>query len=189
MARVSRKFNVGDIIRTHPVDGFWGCAIVLTTFPPTDDFHAMCHIGITPITIQKEFTWGDLADTKLSILELEQHVRLDAYQYRSRIVTCIGVYANYRVPPLPVIGSIDPLTAYPLALRFEVGDGRNGTFPLCGPVRESLGMEAVIAWRRVNDKETWDAEVAHSRLEFEALETRRLADARAKRKVRRGAGT
>jgi hypothetical protein len=66
---------------------------------------------------------------------------------------------------------------------------QRGVFPLCGSVTESLGMEAVIAWRRVNDKETWKAEVAQNRVEFEARETRRLADVRAKRKARRGAGT
>ena len=84
---------------------------------------------------------------------------------------------------------IDPAAVYPPPLAFKVGDGTRDAFPLCGPIKDSLGMEAVIAWRRVNDKAAWDAEVAQSRLQFECLEARRLEDARAKRKTRRDAAS
>jgi len=64
----------------------------------------------------------------------------------------------------------------------EIGDGTDGAYPLCGPVPDYLGQEAVVAWRRVHDRERLAKEQRESFERFEVFEQKRLEEARRKRK-------
>ena len=52
---------------------------------------------------------------------------------------------------------------------FEVGEGVDGRWPLCGPVRDQLGSEAVASWRAVRDNEQWLEDVAAARMSHEQM--------------------
>ncbi len=41
--------NKGDVIKTVPMEGYWGCALVLSSRDKVDGFDPMCHIAITPL--------------------------------------------------------------------------------------------------------------------------------------------
>jgi len=175
----------GDVIKTHPRDGFWGCAIVLTEPTASPGFRAFCHIGITPLIVTHDFVWEDIAATAFSILEFDRAVRIGEGTYGTRRETCIGQYTADQHPLLPVVGKVDPDHVFPYPLTFEVGDGTDGKYPLCGPIKAHLGSEAVVAWLRAHDPVRWQAERDAARESFERLLERLKQEDRQKREVRR----
>ena len=184
----SRKNAVlrrGEVLKTHPRDGFWGCAVVLSDPHPFDGLRPMCHIGVTPWILQHDFEWSAIADKDLCILEFERGVRTGPGEYRARRDTCIGLYTAKAHPLLPVIGSVDPTRVFRKPLTFEVGDGTDGKYPLCGPVAEHLGSEAVSAWLRVHDPDRWQAERDESGNRYERLSEAIREEEREKRRARR----
>lgn len=68
-----------------------------------------------------------------------------------------------------VIGNTDVSFLAPEPLGFEVGEGVDGRWPLCGPVRDQLGSEAVASWRAVHDNEQWLKDVAAARMSHEQM--------------------
>ncbi|MBQ1645058.1 MAG: hypothetical protein II103_11095, partial [Treponema sp.] len=54
-------------------------------------------------------------------------------------------------------------------LTYEVGKGKGKGkgYPLCGPITASLGFQAVIAWRKANEKEAFQSDVQDSRQKTE----------------------
>jgi len=180
MARTHQLLRRGDVIRTEPLAGYWGCAVVLSELPATPGLRAMCHIGITPVVRRHPFTLEELADDEWTVLRLEVGVRVGIGEYLPRRMTAIGQWANFKVPALTLLGRVDPAIVYSHDLTSEVGDGSASAFPLCGPIRASLGAEAVAAWRRVHEAEASRAERDESRARFEVFEQERLAQARAK---------
>jgi hypothetical protein len=157
----------------------------------------MCHIGITPIVMQHDYEWGEIAGTPLTVLERDTRVRTAPYTYGTRHDTCIGQYTAKPHPALPVIANVDATRVFPSPLTFEVGDGTAGKYPLCGPLQPrkvrgvaerefpSLGMEAVVEWLRINRPGQWQAEQDAASESFERYERRRLDEERRKRQARR----
>ena len=98
---------------------------------------------------------------------------------------CIGIYTARSRSDIQVLGRTDPVLVYPTPLTLEVGDGTSGTFPLCGPLSKAVGWEAVVVWRRTNDTESFEREVAEARDRFDNEEAGRLAQRRLARGVKR----
>src|SRR3982751_1707839 len=98
-----RPLRRGDVIKTHPRDGYWGCAVVLTEPCEQENLLPLCHIGITPIVIRHDYRWAEIEGAELSILEFDRGVRTAPLTYASRRETCIGLYTSYPHPLLPVI--------------------------------------------------------------------------------------
>ncbi len=160
--------------------------MVLAVWPQTEDFGPMCHIGITPVIMRHAYAWNELSQDSLSILQYQRNIRIDIGKYEFlRLQTCIGIYSNFRVIPVTIIGSIEPERVYPHRLTFEIGDSTDGGFPLCGPIDEKLGIEAVVAWRRINDRERLEAEFEESSHITEAVFERLKAEEREKRMKRK----
>ncbi|MBQ2354396.1 MAG: hypothetical protein II397_01095, partial [Treponema sp.] len=66
-----------------------------------------------------------------------------------------------------VIGRIENFPFKMPVLTYEVGDGKGLGYPLCGPITASLGFQAVIAWRKANEKEAFLMDVQDSRQKTE----------------------
>ena len=139
-------------LKTHPFDGYWGCAIVLTTRGRKERFDPMCHIGITTAVFTHDYQFGELDTSRLEILTSDVQIRAGPHQHiHGPQETCIGIYASKVNSYVNVIGRTEALCVYPHRLTYRVGDGANGGWPFCGPVRASLGYEAVHEWRSVHD--------------------------------------
>lgn len=157
--------KIGDVLQAHPKETFWGCAVVLAVWPQTKEFGPLCHIGITNVVMRHEFSWTEIDQSKLSIIEFDRYYRTTPEDNRVKREVCIGQYANFGKVPLIAIATIDPLSIWSAKLTQDVGDGSGGNYPLCGKINESLGVEAVINWRRINDREVLEAEEKHADLE------------------------
>jgi hypothetical protein len=185
MAKRQPLLETGDVIKTHPREGYWGCAVVLNSREKTVEFGPQCLIGITPIIIHHDFSWAEIADSQMAILEFDRGIRLAPGEYGSRHETCIGIYLAKPNPTLPVIANVVPPRVFSGPLTFEVGDGTNGRWPLCGKVPAHLGMEAVIAWRQIHDHASWLAEMEQARASYEVLEKKTREGERQRRKLRK----
>ena len=96
----------------------------------------------------------------------------------------IGIYSVKSAVGLTILGTMDPALVYAKRLTFKVGDGTKGDFPLCGPISDGFGCEAVDAWREVHDKERLDREVARLNQQFERFEAKRLSEEKTRRQAR-----
>lgn len=177
--------EIGAVIRTNPSVGFWGCAIVLSAFDETYEpfeLHPTCHIGVTDFISRTIFEADTLDFSSLEILTFTPKIRVGPCEYAEmRPRKCIGIYTVTTATRLDVISKIEPTMIYGRPLTLEIGDGTDGTYPLCGPLPDYLGQEAVVAWRRVHDRDRLAAE-EHATLErFEAFEQKRLEESRRKR--------
>ena len=186
MKRIANQLQPGDVIQTHPQRGFWGCAVVLSASDSTDQFHPMCHIGITTLITKRKFSWGSIDPQLLEIATFAPVVRVAANEYyqSKEPRTCIGIYSVKNTAGLTIIGNINPAHVYDKPLTFEVGDGTEGKFPLCGPIKDGFGSEAVVAWRLIHDREHLDRQANESRKQFERYEQQRLSEQRSKRHAR-----
>ena len=182
MTRKTRLLAVGDVIQTHPREGYWGCALVLTAREKTANRDPMCHIGITTVVFTHEYAFAELADVRLEILQSAQAVRLDPGVYapgeRRR---CIGIYTRKVHPAVVILGNSEVSSLIQTPPSIEIGDGLDGGWPLCGPITASLGSEAVHAWRAVHDRERLLAEVAAASASHEAMLVRIKEEERRKR--------
>jgi len=165
MSRVDKRLlKVGDLIRTNPVQGYWGCAVVLTECEKAQEFNSMSHVAITPVIYTYEFGLESLNTGKLSVLVIERAARTDdGTDVPIRHELCTGIYSRKVDARTVVIGNTDVSELHEGALEFKIGDGSGNGWPLCGPIRESLGYEAVHAWRAVHDRKRWlsDIDAAH----------------------------
>jgi len=165
-----RLLEIGDVIKTHPKDGFWGCAVVLNAREKVDRFHPMCHIGITPLVFQHDYTWDEIDGLALSIMEIDRRIRLGPNDYSaSRHEICIGIYTRKQHSELPVIGRVNPANVFTGPLGFEPGNATNGKWPWCGPIQTHLGGEAIGAWRSIHDSVNARAESEASQKEHEEI--------------------
>ncbi len=183
MKKIANPLNPGDVIQTHPQRGFWGCAVVLTARDGTDQSHAASHIGISTFIATRRYSWRSVDPQQLRIVESLPSVRVAPGEFlQSRDPrTCIGIYSVRTLAGIKVIGRIDSHLVYDKPLTFDVGDGTKGAFPLCGPIKERFGYEAVVAWRKVHDKERFEKGTVASRERFERNEQQRLSEQRATR--------
>jgi hypothetical protein len=173
--------NKGDIILTNPKEGFWGIAVVLTEAEKTDNFDPMCHIAVTPLVFKHRITINEIDVKTLSVLEFERGVRLKPDQEYSRKETSIGIYSRKIKSLVETIGNIDASFIFNGLLSFTHDNRRKINWPLCGNVSQSLGYEAVIAWRRVNDSAAFEAEVIEAERSHDAMMQRFKEEDRIKR--------
>jgi hypothetical protein len=185
MKQIANPLQPGDVIQTHPQRGFWGCAVVLSARDSSHQFHPMSHIATTTLIAKQKYHWSSVDPKRLEIVKLSPIVRVakEDYYQPNEPRTSIGIYSLKSAASLRIIGRINPLNIYDKPLSFDVGDGTKGTFPLCGPIPENLGNEAVIAWRLIHDKDRFEQEKLEARRRFERYEQQRLSEQRAKRKV------
>ena len=186
MKRLANPLKPGDVIRTHPGRGYWGCAIVLSARDSTAQFHPMCHIGTTTLIRPRRYSWKSIDPAELEIASLVHDVRVAPNEYyrAPTACVCIGIYTLKSANGLDIIGRVDPKDIYQHPLAFKVGDGTSGAFPLCGPIPDDLGHEAVIIWRRAHDAVRLEQEARKDMEWFENYEEQRLAAARQTRKSR-----
>lgn len=178
----NNPLEIGSVIRTNPSEGFWGCAVVLSAFDGTSELHPCSHIGVTNFISRTAFDAAALDFSTLEILTFTPKIRVAPHEYAEmQRRKTIGIYTVTNATRLDVIAKIEPTTIYNRPLTLEVGDGTDGTYPLCGPVPDYLGQEAVVAWRRVHDRDRLEAEELASRERFEVFEQSRLEENRRKR--------
>lgn len=149
----------------------------------------MCHIGITTLITRKKYSWKNIDPAGLEVLKYAYDVRVAPHEYYRApdMLTCIGIYAVKNAADLSIIGRVDPSAIYSFPLTFDVGDGTNGRFPLCGSIPEDLGDEAVVAWRRVHDSVRLNRERQQDRELFERIDANIRAEAGQARKRRSSA--
>jgi hypothetical protein len=162
--------SFGDVLRTCPREGYWGCAVVLTARDKTKQFHPMCHIGITTSVFTHEYSFAELKVADLEVLQFDRQIRVAQNTYKPfRKETCIGIYSRIIIPPVVVIGNIDPSQIYPFPLEFIAGDTTDGGWPFCGKIPQSLGSEAIHWWREEHDSEAWQKEIAEAEKSHEEM--------------------
>lgn len=150
-----KKFlEAGDVIKTNPLDGYWVCSLVLSSRGKTQDFSELCHIAVTNAVFEHDFHLSEIDFSCLKIIHRANN--------EEQSVPCISVYASRIKKEIEVLGNTNVSAAYNSPLNFEIGDGAGGGWPHCGPVRKSIGFEAVHQWRILNDRKQWlvDIEVA-----------------------------
>lgn len=151
---MSKNLEIGSVLKTNPSSGYWVCSLALSARPKSTNFVAMSHVAVTNIVFEHDFEFSDIDLESMKIL----------YQDKSK--PCIGIYASKLVKDVEVIGKINPEDYFGISLSFEIGNGVDGGWPLCGPLKKSLGFEAVHKWRSVHDKDSWlndlkEAEKSH----------------------------
>ena len=151
-ATTPKLLVVGDVLKTHPTEGYWGCAIVLTVQDKTDRFDSMCHIAVTTTIFRHDYAFSELDISSLQVLQFDRQIRLAPDTYAPlRRQTCIGIYSRKMNQSVVVIGNTDVSFLAPEPLGFEVGEGVDGRLPLFSPVKDQLGSEAVASWMALHD--------------------------------------
>lgn len=141
-------FHKGDVILTHPEEGFWGIAIVLSEREKTDESLPMCHIAITQLILQRPIRMADLEPHDLEPLEFARGYRTvpnGPVHIEERLV---GVYTRRNKPGLKVLGKVDPSKCYSGPLPFSPDHRLKVRWPVYGDVSSRLGYEALVHWRR-----------------------------------------
>ncbi len=171
MSRSKTKLlSVGDVLRTNPREGFWGCAVVLTARDKTAEFDPMCHIGITTSVYTHEYSFEELNVSELEILRRERQMRVAPHEYKSLgTETCIAVYSRRINPATIVVGNVDPSPLHGAPLQFIAGNTTDGGWPFCGKIDASLGNEAVHSWRAEHDRDAWQKDIAQAERSHEEM--------------------
>jgi len=177
-----KPLNKGDVIKTNPHDGYWGCAVVLSEREKTENFNPMCHIAITSAVYLHDYNFSELNINKLKVMEFGRRYRLKPGEEFTKKQTLIGVYTRKIDSSLNIIGNIDTSNIYNGPLPFEPYSGLEVTFPLCGKVTSNLGYETIIAWRSINDKAALEKEFLGGDERHDALMARLKEEEREKRK-------
>ncbi len=152
---MNKLLNFGDVIRTNPVSGYWGIAIVLSEREKTIEFDPMCHIALTPLVFQHEVDISELRLEDLTVLEIE-HYNFNPLGNNPESNKVIGVYSRIVNEATSVIGSIDPKPLYDGPLPFSPDYGLEITWPLCGNVDTRFGIQAITHWLRAYDPAALD---------------------------------
>ena len=155
-----KLLNKGDVIKTHPRKGFWGCAVVISQREKTEDRDPMCHIAITSVVFQHDYEFSELDTSKLDVLVFDREYRLKPNEVFTKREILIGVYSRKVDDSVKIIGNIDTSRIHDGPLPFEPWYDLEVTYPLCGKVDASfLGGEAVTTWRRTRDREAVENEI------------------------------
>ena len=150
----------GDVLRTHPRDGYWGWVVVLGVRAATRELHPTCLLGLTPWVFEHEYGFAELEHDRPVFLQEAGHPVLRLYTCKRLVgVTRIGTFD---------LGGVD----HP-KVSFEPGEWR----PLCGPLDRLVGREAVLAWRKLHDSERLEAEIAAIKTQDRTRREQRLAAA------------
>lgn len=154
MKKLKNPLRPGDVIRTHPRRGYWGCVVVLSARDSTEKLHPVSHFATTTFISKTKYTWEEIDISELRLLESAHVFRASPGEYYEMpVAPCIDMYTITTAADLDVIGHMDPKQIYPWRITYTVGDRENGRFPLSGPVTSSIGEEAVTAWLEAQDPE------------------------------------
>lgn len=158
-----RILSRGDVLKTNPLEGYWGCALVLSAQDETPESDPMCHIGITSTVFTHDYDFEELEIEKLEILQRDRQIRtgLDLACATVR-ETSIGMYSRAVDSSIDIIGNVDVSSVFTAPLEFKFGDGTGDGWPGCGVVEKSLGYEAVHEWRSVHDRAQWLQDMAEA---------------------------
>lgn len=139
--------EIWDLIKSNPIEDYWVCSVVLTSRKRTDGFAPMCHVAVTNVVLDHSFTESEIDFENLRVIF--------EYNNEGHKVPCIGIYASRVGKEIEIIGrqKIDSLCRSDL--DFEIGNGSDGGWPMCGPMTKGLGYQAVHQWRSVNDRDAW----------------------------------
>lgn len=151
---MKKEIEKGDVLKSNPLQGFWVCTIVLTYSPKNDEFNAMSHTAVTNAVFDYDFLFSDIDLSNLKIIHVDNH--------EDDFVPCIEIHTSKLPKEVEIIGQIDPEPLYPNKLAFEIGNGSDGGWPMCGHLNSSLGFQAVHQWRSLNDRESWLEDIATS---------------------------
>jgi hypothetical protein len=158
----------GDVIKTHPRDGYWGCAVVLNMRDRCERFNPSVLIGITPTVFRYDYAWSNVADIAFSILESDGGIP----------GPCVGWYDARPHPSLPTMGRVDASRVFPGPIDFD-------TWPLCGRISTNLGSEAVFAWRKKHDAEQLAIDLEAARKSQDEIVARIRMEEKQKREARK----
>ena len=150
--------KTGDILKTNPKEGYWGCAIVLKTRGKTKEFNPMCLVAITPFVFKHDYDINELDLSNLQVLYYDQRFCLSGKEPFTRPRIGIEITTRKINQYVDIIGNIDDVSnIYSNRLVFKVGDASSAKsgWPLSGPIDKFLGIQAVQAWRKVYEKEQW----------------------------------
>lgn len=186
MKKYKNPLKPGDVIRTHPARGYWGCAVVLSAKDGDGRFYPMSHIGITTFISKTRYEFLQLARIKLKLVKFKSVIRVAPNEYYKSRETRTSIYIHTILPKpvVDVIGTTNPKKLYGKRLTFEPGDGTGNTFPWSGPLTAEAGDDAVNAWREKYDAAALRNESAKHMAWFEKFEADRLAAARKARRRR-----
>jgi len=149
---MKKNIEKGDLLKSNPLDGYWVCSIVLSYQPKSDEFNAMSHVAITNAVFDHDFDLSEVDIDKLKIIH--------AKNSEDHVVPCIKIHASKLVKDIKVIGQLNADLYYPYPLEFQIGNGSDGGWPQSGPLKKSLGYQAVHQWRGKNDREAWLNDIA-----------------------------
>jgi nitrogen regulatory protein PII-like uncharacterized protein len=158
---MKKDIEKGDLLKSNPLNGYWVCSIALSNKPKSSEFNAMSHVGITNAVFDHDFDFKDIDPSKLKII----HTMDD----EDNMVSCIAIYASKLVKDITVIGKLDADSYFKYPLEFKIGNGSDGGWPQSGPLKKSLGYQAVHQWRAVNDREAWLNDIAEAERSHEAM--------------------
>ena len=80
----------------------------------------------------------------------------------------IGIYTRGLIDQFEYLGNLKP-NDEEKKLPLKIGDGENGGFPQCGPVKEDIGRDAFYEWRWDHEREIFIKEVEERRIKSEQL--------------------
>ena len=145
-AKQAVLLETGDVIKTHPREDRWGCAIVLNTgkLDIGGRMADVCLVGITDVILPHDYALADIDTAGLRIHAGKRGIRLADGTHAERDEVFIGMYLRTIPAGLQVIGRIDTASIRTPPLVFVVGNGSDGGWPLCGPIGPRLGYEAIV---------------------------------------------
>jgi hypothetical protein len=149
---MKKNVEIGDLLKSNPLKGYWVCSIVLSYQPKSDDLNAMSHVATTNAIFEHDFSLSEIDRDKLEIIYSKNN--------EGNVVPCIEIHAAKLAKDIDVIGQLEAESYYPHPLQFQIGNGSDGGWPQCGPLKKSLGFQAVHKWRAVNDREAWLNDIA-----------------------------
>tara|TARA_R110000764_G_scaffold120362_1_gene208119 strand:+ start:544 stop:1041 length:498 start_codon:yes stop_codon:yes gene_type:complete len=158
---MKKNVEKGDLLKSNPLEGYWVCSLVLSNHPKSDKFNPMSHIAMTNAVFSHDFEFSDVDIENLKIIHTNNNER--------HMVPCIEIYTSKLIKDVEVIGHIKSESYYPHHLELQIGNGSDGGWPLCGPLKESLGYQAVHQWRSQNDREVWLNDIAEAEKSHAAM--------------------
>ena len=174
---MKKHVEVGDVLKTKPIPGFWVASVVVATQSRTEDFNAMCLVGSTLCVLQHDFAFTELVPATLTIA----HGVSGFYADRP----ILEVYASRLKPDVEVIGSIDLNQFHSQRFTLQFSRQNMPEWPMTGALCRSIGSYAVHAWRSANDHDRWLLDLAEAKRSHDAMISRLQQEARTKRQAKK----
>ena len=151
---MKKNVEKGDLLKSNPLGEFWVCSIVLSFRPKSGDSLAMAHVAVTNAVFDHDFDSSEIDLENLKIIYSKNHEGI--------LVPCIEIHSANLVDDIKVVGQVSAESYYSFPLDFEIGNGSDGGWPQCGPLKKSLGFQSVHQWREVNDRVAWLRDIAEA---------------------------